>query len=108
MPALDTRACRELGGLLAGTREERGISVEQVCAALLLSTSQVRGLERAETTPFYNVAFYLAALRKYVPYLGLPVELVERVAKEVPAEDERVTRRAPTLVMRLRASLFGT
>ena len=108
VPVLDTRACSELGGLLAGTREDRGVDVATVCAKLLLSTSQVRALERAELTPFYNAAFYLAALRKYVSFLGLPVELAVRVATDPPRpEDVEAARRAPTLVTRLRASLFG-
>ena len=106
MPLLDTRACSELGGLLAGTREERGLSVAEVCKALLLSTSQVRALERAELTPFYNEAFYLAGLRKYVVYLGLPIELAARVATDAPTLEQDETRRAPTLAMRLRESLF--
>ena len=108
VPVLDTRACSELGGLLAGTREDRGIDEATVCAALLLSVSQVRALERAELTPFYNASFYLAALRKYVAYLGLPVDLADRVATDPPsAEEHEAARRAPTLVTRLRASLFG-
>ncbi len=106
MPLLDTRACRELGDLLAGTREERGISVAEVSRALLLSTSQVRALERAELTPFYNAAFFLGGLRKYVVHLGLPLELAERVATEAPTLEQDETRRAPTLAMRLRESLF--
>ena len=107
MPVLDTRACSELGGLLAGTREDRGIGVAEASKALLLSTSQVRALERAELTPFYNAAFYMAGLRKYVAYLGLPLELVERVATDPPSPEAAHAKRQPTLVTRLRESLFG-
>ncbi len=107
MPVLDTRACAELGGLLAGTREERGICQAETARALLLSTSQVRALERAELGPFYNAAFFMAGLRKYVLFLGLPLELAERVATDPPTPEDTQEQRPATLVTRLRASLFG-
>jgi cytoskeletal protein RodZ len=105
-PVLDTRACRELGVLLAATREARGLTVEQVCGALLLSSRQVLGLERVDAGSFYNTRFYLIALRKYVTYLGVSSDLLDHVVRA--DEDEKPgPSPAPGLVSRVRDVLFG-
>ena len=108
VPILDDRACGALGMKLAAAREARGLSIDQVCAVLLLSRRQVRALERLDPEAFYNSAFRLGALRKYVAYLGLPADLLDDVQVEPPAPDDQLPARPEHgLAMRLRWALFG-
>ena len=75
--------CRAIGAQLAETRDARRLTVEQIASDLMLSRSQVLGLERADASPFYSPAYFLRGLRKYMAYAGIPDdELNETLADE--------------------------
>lgn len=85
-PAALPGGCRSIGEQLAGERTARRLSVEDVASRLMLSKSQVVGLERADAAPFYNTAYFERALRKYMAFAGLPENLlrVSNDHEEVP------------------------
>ena len=68
--------CRAIGSQLAAARDTRQISVEAVASKLLLSRGQVLGLEQGDSSPFYNIDFFLRALRKYMAFMALPADLL--------------------------------
>jgi transcriptional regulator with XRE-family HTH domain len=75
--------CRAIGAQLAETRDARRLTVEQIASKLMLSRSQVLGLERADASPFYSPAYFMRGLRKYMAYAGVPDdELNETLAEE--------------------------
>lgn len=107
-PVLDAETCARVGARVAAARDTRGLTVDQICTALLLSRRQVHGLEQADPTAFHNAAFYAAALRKYVAFLGLPAELLDGLTAEPPVADDALP--APprrSMTMRVRQLLFG-
>ena len=82
-PALNGRACADLGVRLAHARSSRGLTVALVAERLLLSTRQVRALEAFDLSAFHNPRFYATALKKYAGFVAVDPELVERaVASE--------------------------
>lgn len=83
------------------------MSVTQVAQALLLSPRQVRGLEHVEPEAFHNTAFYLVALRKYVGYLGLPVDLLDGVQQAWSPQEEAPAETVPGITTRVMSTLFG-
>jgi hypothetical protein len=69
--ALDAQACSEVGARLGTTRDQRRLTHADVANRLLLSTAQVKGLERADARAFHNPAFFASALRKYAALLDV-------------------------------------
>jgi len=64
-------------------RDARQLTVEEIASELMLSKSQVLGLERADASPFYSSAYFLRGLRKYMAFAGIPDdELNETLAEE--------------------------
>jgi transcriptional regulator with XRE-family HTH domain len=75
--------CRAIGAQLAETRDARRLTVEQIASELMLSRSQVLGLERADASAFYSSAYFLRGLRKYMAHAGIADdELNETLADE--------------------------
>ena len=64
----------EIGARLTAARTARGLSIEQVAETLLLSKTQVAGLEQGNLRTFYNAGFYRQALRKYAALVGVDAE----------------------------------
>ena len=88
--------CRAIGAQLAETRDARQLTVEQIASELMLSRSQVLGLERADASPFYSCAYFLRGLRKYMAYAGLPDdELNDTLADEHEEDGFRLTLAEP-------------
>ena len=85
-----------VGRLLAHQRRQLGVSLEDATRQLLLSKSQIEGLERGEPGAFYNPQFYRQALRKYAAYLQVALP-------ELPATTEVA---APVLAPALPAEHF--
>ena len=107
-PVLDAQTCARVGARVSAAREKRGLTVDQICAALLLSRRQVCGLEQADTSGFHNDGFYAAALRKYVAFLGLPQELLEGLTLEPPAPDDALPQpQRRSVTTRVRQLIFG-
>ncbi len=65
-----------IGTRLQSVRAERGLSLEDVAASVLLSPSQIRGLEHGDVKAFYSPHFYNQGLRKYAALLGVPEALL--------------------------------
>lgn len=61
------------GDMLKQAREARGMSVNEMAAALTLSREQVRALEDGGNLPFYTAAHKRLALKKYAASLDMPV-----------------------------------
>ena len=76
--------CRAIGAQLTEARDARQLTVEEIASELMLSKSQVLGLERADASPFYSSAYFLRALRKYMGFAGIPDDELN----EALAEDE--------------------
>ncbi len=75
--------CRAIGAQLAEARGVRQLAVEEIASELMLSKSQVIGLERADASPFYSAAYFLRGLRKYMAFAGISDdELNETLAEE--------------------------
>ena len=75
--------CRAIGAQLTEVRDARQLTVEEIASELMLSKSQVLGLERADASPFYSSAYFLRGLRKYMAFAGIPDdELNETLAEE--------------------------
>jgi Domain of unknown function (DUF4115) len=69
-------SCRTIGAHLTAARETGQLSVEALASKLLLSKGQILGLEQADPSAFYNVDYYLRALRKYMAFMGVPSYLL--------------------------------
>jgi cytoskeleton protein RodZ len=73
---VSTNASRTIGhpagARLQSARTERGLTIEDVSARVLLSPSQIRGLEQGDVRAFYSSHFYNQGLRKYAALLGVP------------------------------------
>ena len=67
----------------------------------------MRALERVEPEAFHNTTFFLAALRKYVGYLGLPADLLDGVEQAPPPVVESAASNVPGITTRVMATLFG-
>lgn len=95
--------CRAIGAQLAETRDARRLTVEQIASELMLSRSQVLGLERADASPFYSSAYFMRGLRKYMAFAGIPDdELNETLAEEHEEDGFRLMLAEP--LTRARAS----
>jgi transcriptional regulator with XRE-family HTH domain len=79
-------------------RAAREISVEEISSGLMLSKSQVLGLERADPSPFYSSAYFLRGLRKYMAFAGIPDDELNEVVEADEDEEDgfRLTLAEPT------------
>lgn len=87
--------CRAIGAQLAEARDARQLTVEQVASDLMLSKSQVLGLERADASPFYSSAYFLRGLRKYMAFAGIPDDELNEIAEEHDEEGFRLMLAEP-------------
>lgn len=60
-----------IGQRLQAARAERGLTLEDASAKVLLSPSQIRGLEHGDAKAFYSPHFYNQGLRKYAALLDM-------------------------------------
>jgi len=90
--SLNRPVAARIGEQLAHARAHAALNVGTIADRLLLSRSQVRALEVADTSVFYNVKFQAAALRKYADLLGVQVDAIDDVLIE-PEVPERGTPR---------------
>lgn len=73
-----------IGQRLQAARAERGLTIEEASAKILLSPSQIRGLEHGDAKAFYNLHFYNQGLRKYAALLDLPDAVPVATAPPAP------------------------
>jgi len=62
------------GARLKAAREERGMSVTDMAAAVTLSREQIQHMEDGGNRPFYTPAHKLLAVRKYSTALNIPYD----------------------------------
>ena len=62
------------GARLRAAREERGMSVTDMAAAVTLSREQIQHMEDGGNRPFYTPAHKLLAVRKYSAALAIPYD----------------------------------
>ena len=62
------------GARLKAAREERGLSVTDMAAAVTLSREQIQHMEDGGNRPFYTPAHKLLAVRKYSAALDIPYD----------------------------------
>ena len=62
------------GERLRRAREEKGLSQEEACKHLRLSTSYMRALEQDDYDRLPEAPFIKGYLRNYARFLGLPAE----------------------------------
>jgi len=86
--ALDLARCAEVGARFAAARVARSLSVDDVAHRLLLSTRQVRALERPEPGAFHSPVYFVRALQKYAEFLGVSADLYEGVTAAAPQDGE--------------------
>jgi transcriptional regulator with XRE-family HTH domain len=72
---IERAPCLRIGALLADGRQQRGLSCQNVAERLLMSKRQVNGLETADASGFYNASYFVAGLRKYASFIGLPLDV---------------------------------
>ena len=78
-PTLNKDACRAVGHLLSIARAERHLSPGAVMDRLMLSSAQLAGLERGESSAFWTPHFFEKALRSYAALLGVTSPLLDEV-----------------------------
>jgi len=83
--SLDKSHSVDEGAVLAERRTALELSIDDVADRLLLSRSQVRGLESNSVAAFYNQGFFERARDKYSAFLD------SRITKPSPTEGARVT-----------------
>ena len=66
------------GERLRRAREEKGLSQEEACKHLRLSTSYMRALEQDDYERLPEAPFIKGYLRNYARFLGLPAEELAR------------------------------
>jgi hypothetical protein len=104
-PRLNFEVCQEVGVLLGAARTERRLSVAGVASQLLLSTAQVRGLERGDSVAFYGPVFFANAARRYAALVDAPLPqqglLVTpeslRTQEAQPSTSAQHTNRSPAI-----------
>lgn len=65
---------KEIGEKLKETREEMGISIEEVASDLKISTSQIEDIENGNMDAFKDIFSLKYFIRDYSKYLGLSYE----------------------------------
>ncbi len=81
---LNKDACRAVGDLLGIARAERHVPPEYVTDRLMLSSAQLTGLERGDSTAFWTPQFFEKALRRYAALLGVTSPLLDEVLLIAP------------------------
>ena len=71
---IDFDAINVDGARLKAAREERGMSVTDMAAAVTLSREQIQHMEDGGNRPFYTPAHKLLAVRKYSAALDIPYD----------------------------------
>ena len=112
---LNKDACRAVGDLLGIARAERHLPPDYVTDRLLLSSAQLTGLERGDSTAFWTPRFFEQALRKYAALLGVTSPFLDEVLVTTPPivaapAGNRVARRTAWLLVAagLLVCLVGT
>lgn len=92
---LDPEFASSLGRELRRIRQGRKESEELIARRLLLSVSQVRGIERGTHEPFYNPRHYVDAARRYARSMGIDFDKFEPLPapEGEPVESDPVLRR---------------
>ena len=88
-----------VGQSLFAARTERGLALEDVANALLLSTRQIEELECGKSQLFYNTNIYHRCLDKYAALLALdivPSSLLAEQTYTIPEEKFAVTTVVPS------------
>ena len=83
-PTLNKDACRAVGHLLGTTRAERHLPSDYITDRLMLSSAQLTGLERGDSTAFWTPRFFEKALRRYAALLGVTSPLLDEVLVITP------------------------
>ncbi len=83
-PTLNKDACRAVGDLLGIARAERHLPSDYVTDRLMLSSAQLTGLERGDSTAFWTLRFFEKALRRYAALLGVTSPLLDEVLLITP------------------------
>ena len=87
--------CEPIGEQLGATRATRQVSVEEISARLMLSKSQILGLEKADATAFYSPAYFIKALRRYMEFLGIPTDVLDEADQDDTLGGLRMTLAEP-------------
>lgn len=93
---LDARLCADLGAEFTRVRDARGLNIAQVAERLLLSTRQVKALEKVDFTAFHNATFHLSALRKYAALLDIDSGLVDKIGSGLVKPDPQAVMLVPS------------
>jgi len=72
---LDDEYARQVGSVLRDIRESSGGTLDGVAHTLLLSPSQIIGLEGYELKRFYSARIFAQALLKYAKHLNYPIDM---------------------------------
>ncbi len=83
-PTLNKDACRAVGHLLGVARAELHLPPGYVLERLMLSSAQLTGLERGDSTAFWTPQFFEKALRRYAALLGVTSPLLDEVLLIAP------------------------
>lgn len=93
---LDARLCADLGAEFTRVRDARGLSVQHVAERLLLSTRQVKALEKVEFAAFHNATFHLSALRKYATFLDIDSAALDKIGAGLVKPDPHAVMLIPS------------
>ena len=79
-----------IGARLASARAAQGLTVEQIAYTLLLSKTQVQGLEEGHPRAFHNEQFYQQGLRKYAVLVRVHYDAPAPARPSKTVRDHRV------------------
>ena len=83
-PTLNKDACRAVGHLLGAARAELHLPPGYVTDRLMLSSAQLTGLERGDSTLFLTPLLFDRKLRRYAALLGVMSPLLDEVLQIAP------------------------
>ena len=104
---------KEIGEKLRQTREEMGLSLEEVAEDLKLNPSQLKSIENGEREVLREIFNLKQLIRDYAKYLGLDYEKIEdeygefvfEITSKIPLDDiARASQEKQKNVNRLRKS----
>ena len=70
----DPLAPPEIGSRLAQAREAAAMTIDQVAAKLLVSSSQIQAIESGRMASSYSAGYYERTVRKYADFLSIEVD----------------------------------
>jgi cytoskeletal protein RodZ len=74
MSEVNIAVLEEIGAILSTARQERGLSVEQVCKKVKIKAQFIRAIEEADVSILTNIAYTVGYIKIYASFLEINIE----------------------------------